>query len=296
MAIEIRNLKKIYKMGVERVHALRGLDLKIDDNEFVAIMGASGSGKSTLLNMVGCLDRPTSGRYLLSGHPTHKMRSSKLSRIRNEEIGFIFQSFELLPRATALKNVMLPMVYSRQHMFSARRRAKDALRRVGLEDRMGHKPNQLSGGQRQRVAIARALVNSPSILLADEPTGNLDSETTRGIIKLFKELHDEGQTIIVVTHEEDVAGNAQRIVRLCDGLIMSDHPTDEDPIHLQHRKAAAMAATAAAKSTQRSTTLGRDDAEKPASEAEHKASVDASTNGSPIPTVRTSRPAKGANS
>jgi putative ABC transport system ATP-binding protein len=245
MAIEIRNLKKIYKMGVERVHALRGIDLRIEDNEFVAIMGASGSGKSTILNILGCLDRPTSGQYLLSGHPTHKMRSSRLSQVRNEEIGFIFQSFELLPRATSLKNVMLPMIYSRQHMFSARKRARRALKRVGLGDRIGHKPNQLSGGQRQRVAIARALVNSPSILLADEPTGNLDSETTNEIIALFKELHDEGQTIIVVTHEEDVAGHAQRIVRLRDGLIMSDFPTDEDPIHQRFRHTAAAAAAAA---------------------------------------------------
>ena len=265
MAIEIRNLKKVYKMGVERVHALRGLDLRIEDNEFVAIMGASGSGKSTLLNMIGCLDRPTSGRYLLSGKPTHKMRSGQLSRIRNEEIGFVFQSFELLPRATALKNVMLPLIYSRQHMFTAKKRAKEALERVGLGDRMSHKPNQLSGGQRQRVAIARALVNGPSIILADEPTGNLDSTTTQEIIGLFKELHREGQTIIIVTHEESVAGHAERIVRLCDGLVQSDLPAAEDPLHQEYRRATAAAAHLAAREVHD---------RKPAIDAEPKSSAD----------------------
>jgi putative ABC transport system ATP-binding protein len=213
------------------VHALRGVNLDIKKNEFVAIMGASGSGKSTLMNILGCLDQPTKGTYELNGRQTQDMDAGMLGRARNEEIGFVFQSFELLPRANALKNVMLPLIYSRRNWLSARRRAKEALVRVGLGDRMDHRPNQLSGGQRQRVAVARALVNEPSLLLADEPTGNLDSKTSEEIIALFKKLHADGQTIVIVTHEEDIAGHAARIVRLRDGNILSDHPTSQDPIH-----------------------------------------------------------------
>jgi len=242
--IRIRDLEKVYKMGDERVRALAGVDLDIHENEYVAIMGASGSGKSTLLNILGCLDKPTRGVYELNGKPTHKMGGRRLATVRNNEIGFVFQSFELLPRASALKNVILPMLYSKRHWIGARGRAKNALERVGLGDRMGHRPNQLSGGQRQRVAIARALVNSPAILLADEPTGNLDSKTTNEIIDLFDQLHREGQTILMVTHEEDVAGHADRIVRLRDGKVLSDHPTNEDPIHVEHVRASAAAARA----------------------------------------------------
>lgn len=242
LIIRIADLHKVYRIGAEKVHALRGLNLEIRRNEFVAIMGASGSGKSTLLNVLGCLDQPTKGVYELAGRPTHRMSVSDLSGVRNELIGFVFQSFELLPRATALKNVQLPLIYSRKYWLSSSARARKALERVGLADRMRHRPNQLSGGQRQRVAVARALVNEPAIVLADEPTGNLDSKTSDEIIGLFRQLHAEGQTIIMVTHEEDIAGNAKRIIRLRDGKVMSDHPTEEDPIHQDYVRRALEAA------------------------------------------------------
>jgi len=246
LAIRVKGLKKIYKMGTERVHALDGVDLDIARNEFVAIMGASGSGKSTLMNIIGCLDKPTEGVYELNGRLTHEMGSTELARIRNEEIGFVFQTFELLPRMTALENVMLSLQYSRKMWRGARRAAKESLCRVKLDDRMGHRPNQMSGGQRQRVAVARALVNRPSILLADEPTGNLDSVTSEEILRLFRELHDEGQTIVIVTHEEDIAGNADRIIRLRDGKVMTDLPTAVDPIHQSWLERAASVAKARA--------------------------------------------------
>ncbi len=259
MTITIRQLHKVYRIGDERVHALRGVDIEIKKNEFVAIMGASGSGKSTLMNILGCLDKPTRGAYTLNGKPTHKMGAAELAAVRNKEIGFVFQSFELLPRATAVQNVMLPLIYSKKGWLGARRRAKKALERVGLGDRMGHRPSQMSGGQRQRVAVARALVNEPSILLADEPTGNLDSTTSEEILRLFKALHDDGQTIVIVTHEEDIAGHSERIIRLRDGRVISDLPTHQDPVHREWvQKAAATLHTMAAqtRSVESSQTAG----------------------------------------
>ena len=243
VTIRLRGIKKVYKMGAERVHALRGVDLTIYRNEFVAIMGSSGSGKSTIMNILGCLDQPTDGEYELNNRKVQFLGAAALARVRNEEIGFVFQSFELLAKHTALKNVMLPLLYSRKFWIGATKRAKRALERVGLAKRMKHKPNQLSGGQRQRVAIARALVGEPTILLADEPTGNLDSKTSEEIIALFQQLHVEGQTIIVVTHEEDVARRAERIIRLRDGRIFSDFPTKLDPIHNDYLNHIAQEAT-----------------------------------------------------
>ena len=220
--IHTRGLEKHYDLGAETVRALRGVDLEIHRNEYVAIMGPSGSGKSTFMNLIGCLDTPTAGEYVLNGHPVAGMDEDELARVRNKEIGFVFQTFNLLPRSTALENVELPLVYGGSGKKERRERATEALRHVGLGDRMDHRPNQLSGGQRQRVAIARALVTRPSIILADEPTGNLDSQTSEEIMGLFARLHDEGQTIIMVTHEPDIAAHAERVVTLKDGKIASD--------------------------------------------------------------------------
>jgi putative ABC transport system ATP-binding protein len=220
--IVTRNLQRDYDIGGEVVHALRGVDVVIRKNEFVAIMGPSGSGKSTLMNMIGCLDSPTAGEYWLNGHRVSELDDDELARIRNKEIGFVFQTFNLLPRATALHNVELPLVYAGLGSKERRALASDALARVGLSDRVQHRPNELSGGQRQRVAIARSLVNSPSILLADEPTGNLDSATSEEIMGLFEALHREGQTIVVVTHEVDIAAHALRQIHLKDGHVERD--------------------------------------------------------------------------
>jgi putative ABC transport system ATP-binding protein len=224
--IVTRQLQRDYDMGGEVVHALRGVDLVIRKNEFVAVMGPSGSGKSTLMNLIGCLDSPTSGEYWLNGHRVSELGDDELARIRNKEIGFVFQTFNLLPRATALHNVELPLVYAGLGSRERRELATEALTRVGLSDRMQHRPNELSGGQRQRVAIARALVNRPSILLADEPTGNLDSATSEEILGLFQGLYRDGQTIVLVTHESDIAAHARRQVHLKDGRVESDFATE----------------------------------------------------------------------
>jgi putative ABC transport system ATP-binding protein len=224
--IVVRNLQREYDMGGEIVRALRGVDLVIRKNEYVAIMGPSGSGKSTLMNMIGCLDSPTDGEYWLNGHRVSELGDDQLARIRNKEIGFVFQTFNLLPRASALHNVELPLVYAGIASKERMEMARSALTRVGLADRMQHRPNELSGGQRQRVAVARALVNQPSILLADEPTGNLDSATSTEIMGLFSELHAQGQTIVLVTHEHDIAAHADRQVHLMDGQVEQDFQTE----------------------------------------------------------------------
>jgi putative ABC transport system ATP-binding protein len=222
VVIRVRGLTRVYPMGAETVHALRGVDLDIERNAYVAIMGPSGSGKSTMMNLIGCLDTPSAGEYWLNGTEVSRMSDDALAQVRNQEIGFVFQTFNLLPRATALHNVELPLIYAGVRAGERRARARRALERVGLADRTHHRPNELSGGQRQRVAIARALVNEPSILLADEPTGNLDSTTSAEIMAVFADLHTQGQTVIMVTHEADIAAHAHRVVTLLDGKIHSD--------------------------------------------------------------------------
>ncbi|UMY67232.1 ABC transporter ATP-binding protein [Flavobacterium sp. HJ-32-4] len=220
--IEIRGLRRNFQLGGETLEVLKGIDLDIQKGEYVALMGPSGSGKSTLMNLLGCLDTPTSGRYVLNGQDVSTLHDDELAEIRNKEIGFVFQTFNLMPRTTALDNVALPMVYAGYGKSDRHARAREVLTQVDLANRMDHQPNQLSGGQRQRVAIARALVNKPSIILADEPTGNLDSKTSVEIMALFNEIHAQGNTVILVTHEEDIAAYAKRVIRLRDGMIESD--------------------------------------------------------------------------
>ena len=235
--ITLQDITREYNLGVECIHALDGVTLELKDNEYVAIMGHSGSGKSTLMNVLGCLDRATSGAYILDGEDTTQMNDAALARVRNERIGFVFQSFELLGQLSARRNVEMPLIYADSGWISRRKLATEALEHVGLKGRIHHKPNQLSGGEKQRVAIARALICKPSILLADEPTGNLDTKTSREIMALFSRLHKEGQTIIMVTHEEDIACHADRIIRMQDGKVISDLPTAQDPAskHLRAR-------------------------------------------------------------
>lgn len=228
--IQTSNISKIYRMGTETVHALKSISIQVMRGEYVAFMGPSGSGKSTFMNIIGCLDTPTSGQYILNGHDVSSLSENELAEIRNKEIGFVFQTFNLLPRQTALENVALPLIYAGYNSRQREEKAYATLESVGLADRAKHKPNELSGGQRQRVAIARALVNDPSIILADEPTGNLDSKTSYGIMELFQRLHDGGNTIIMVTHEDDIAHYAHRIVRMRDGLVETDL-VNEERIH-----------------------------------------------------------------
>ena len=239
--ISVRDLKKIYDMGVTKVNALNGVDLDVEANEFVALMGPSGSGKSTLMNLIGCLDTPSSGEYWLNSTNVSTMDDNDLADVRNKEIGFVFQTFNLLPRLTALDNVALPLVYAGLNKAARLDKARQVLDAVGLGDRMDHKPNELSGGQRQRVAVARALVNGPSIILADEPTGNLDTKTSIEIMTLFEEIHKAGNTVILVTHEPDIAAHAQRMVRLRDGLVERDEKNENvvsayDPGHRYHQE------------------------------------------------------------
>jgi putative ABC transport system ATP-binding protein len=217
--IEMHELTRVYQLGPQEIYALSGVDLIVEQSEYVAIMGPSGSGKSTLMNIIGCLDRPSAGKYILDGTPVESMNDDELAAVRNKKIGFVFQTFNLLARTTALQNVELPLVYARIPRVERRELAEEALSAVGLSDRMNHQPNELSGGQRQRVAIARALVNKPSLLLADEPTGNLDSQTGREILDLFRDLHSRGNSIIMVTHEDDVAKEAKRVIHIRDGKI-----------------------------------------------------------------------------
>lgn len=222
LIIEVKDLRKTYVMGSETIDALRSVSLQIKRNEFVALMGPSGSGKSTLMNLIGCLDSPTSGEYFLNGINVSGMGDAELAEVRNKQIGFVFQTFNLLPRMSALENVALPLIYAGYNKSDRLEKAKQVMSDVGLESRMYHKPNELSGGQRQRVAIARALINDPALILADEPTGNLDTRTSEEIINIFKDLHSKGNTILLVTHEPDIAAHARRIVRLRDGLVESD--------------------------------------------------------------------------
>lgn len=225
--IKVRDLAKIYQIGTQEVQALRTIDLDIHKNEYVALMGPSGSGKSTLMNILGCLDTPSRGTYFLNGQDVSKKEDDELAEVRNREIGFVFQTFNLLPRYSALENVALPLIYKGVRKAERLERAREVLQQVGLGDRMDHKPNELSGGQRQRVAVARALVNKPSIILADEPTGNLDTKTSYEIMALLDDIHNLGNTIILVTHEEDIALRAKRIVRLRDGVVESDNPVEK---------------------------------------------------------------------